>query len=298
MVGEQSAAAQRMSDAFARSSAMLQRVAVVIPAKDEGKLIASTVRAVRAIPRVDLVVVVDDGSDDDTQHQARNAGAVVIRHSANRGKAAAMETGAAVVNMHDEEGRPERLLLFIDADLGPSAVNAAPLVPPVLAAKADMSIAILPAQEGAGGRGFVTGKARKAIEKSTGWAPKQPLSGQRCITREAFNAALPLAHGWGVEVGLTLDVLHMDFAVVEVPCDLRHRVSTNDLAGQLHRASQWWDVNAALMSRRFRGERSRRGPQSSEAAAVAPRNASGKAAGNAAGKAPRKASGSPRGKAR
>ena len=39
-----------------------QRVAVIIPAKDESRRIAATVRAARAIPGVDLVLVVDDGS--------------------------------------------------------------------------------------------------------------------------------------------------------------------------------------------------------------------------------------------
>ena len=94
-----------------------QRVAVVIPAKDEEDRIAATIRAARAIPNVDLVIVVDDGSEDDTQNAARAAGATVIRHSVNRGKASAMETGASVAAMRDTVGRPSRLLLFIDAVL-------------------------------------------------------------------------------------------------------------------------------------------------------------------------------------
>lgn len=230
-----------------------QRVAVVIPAKDEADRIGDTVHAVRAIPYVDLVLVVDDGSEDDTQHAARQAGAVVVRHSQNRGKASAMETGASVVAMRDVEEGPDRLLLFVDADLGSTAVNVAPLVPPVVAGRADMSIAVLPRQAGAGGRGLVTGMARKAIKRATGWAPAQPLSGQRCITREAFEAAVPLARGWGVETGITIDVLMQGFAVVEVPCDLRHRPSGNDLRGQLHRARQYRDVALAVTARRFRG---------------------------------------------
>lgn len=229
-----------------------QRVAVIIPAKDESERIAATVRAVRAIPHVDLVLVVDDGSEDDTQHLARAAGAVVVRHSHNRGKASAMETGAAVVAMRDYEEGPPRLLLFVDADLGATAVNAAPLVPPVVAGRADMSIAVLPPQSGAGGRGIVTGLARRSIQRATGWAPTQPLSGQRCITREAFDAATPLARGWGVETGMTIDVLLQGFAVVEVPCDLRHRASGSDLGGQLHRAAQYRDVAMAVAARRFR----------------------------------------------
>ena len=230
-----------------------QRVAVVIPAKDEQERIAATVRSARAIPHVDLVLVVDDGSEDDTQHAAREAGAVVVRHSHNRGKAAAMETGAAVVAMRDAPGRPARLLLFIDGDLGDTAVNTAPLVTPVREGVADLAIALLPPQPGAGGRGIVVGAARRAIHSLTGWTPTQPLSGMRCLTREAFEAATPLARGWGVETGMTIDLLRKGYVAVEVPCDLKHRASSNDLKGQLHRAAQYRDVQAAVSARRLRG---------------------------------------------
>lgn len=229
-----------------------QRVAVVIPAKDESRRIAATVRAARAIPHVDLVLVVDDGSEDATQHVAREAGAVVVRHSHNRGKAAAMETGAAVVAMRDVEDGPARLLLFIDGDLAESAVNTAPLVPPVLEGETDATIALLPPQPGAGGRGIVVGLARRSIQSMTGWTPTQPLSGMRCMTREAFEAATPLAHGWGVETGMTIDLLTKGFRIREVPCDLRHRPSGTDFRGQLHRAAQYRDVLLAVNARRAR----------------------------------------------
>lgn len=229
-----------------------QRVAVVIPAKDEARRIAATVRAARAIPYVDMVLVVDDGSVDNTEHVAREAGAVVVRHPHNRGKAAAMETGAAVVAMRDSTERPPRLLLFLDADLGETAVNTAPLIRPVLEGAADMTIALLPPQPGAGGRGIVVGAARRAIAKMTGWAPTQPLSGQRCLTREAFEQATPLAHGWGVETGLTIDLVRQGYVAIEVPCDLRHRPSPADFRGTMHRAAQYRDVLMAVNSRRVR----------------------------------------------
>lgn len=230
-----------------------QRVAVVIPAKDESRRIAATVRAAKAIPHVDLVLVVDDGSEDSTQHVAREAGAVVVRHSHNRGKASAMETGAAVVAMRDTEDGPPRLLLFLDGDLGESGVNAAPLIPPVLDGTADISIALLPPQVGAGGRGIVVGLARRSIQSMTGWTATQPLSGMRCMTREAFEAATPLARGWGVETGMTIDLLSKGFVAVEVPCDLRHRASGTDLKGQMHRAAQYRDVLLAVNARKVRG---------------------------------------------
>nr|WP_253281866.1 glycosyltransferase family 2 protein [Arcanobacterium phocae] len=229
-----------------------QRVAVIIPAMNEEDRIGATIQAARSIPHVDLIVVIDDGSTDDTQGVARNAGASVARHTVNRGKAAAMETGAAVVAMRDINGQPPRALLFLDADLAESAVECAPLVSTIFAGGVDCAIAYLPPQSGAGGHGVVTTTGRKGIERLTGWSPQQPLSGQRCLTRAAFDAVTPLASGWGVEVGMTVDLLVAGFTVQEVPCDLRHRVSTNDLAGQLHRAAQLRGVIKALAVRTMR----------------------------------------------
>ncbi|BDZ42342.1 hypothetical protein GCM10025865_16410 [Paraoerskovia sediminicola] len=74
----------------------------------------------------------------------------------------------------------------------------------------------------------------------------------RCLTREAFEAATPLAHGWGVETGMTIDLLRAGYVVVEVPCDLRHRASGTDLKGQMHRAAQYRDVQIAVAARRAR----------------------------------------------
>ena len=127
----------------------LPKVAVVIPAKDEGDSIAATVRASKAIPRADLFVVIDDGSSDNTGDAARSAGAVVVRHSVNRGKASAMETGAKVVAMRDSEEDPARLILFLDADLGDSAAETYPLVKAVMSDGVDCAIANLPKQAGA-----------------------------------------------------------------------------------------------------------------------------------------------------
>lgn len=230
-----------------------RRVAVVIPAYNEAASIAATIRASRSIPAVDLVVVVDDGSTDKTQDLARGSGAVVVRHSVNRGKASAMETGAKVVAMRDPAVGKGRLILFIDADLGESAVECAPLVEPVASGRADCAIAALPPQPGAGGMGFVVRKAKRAILRATGFMAVQPLSGQRCLTREAFACALPFATGWGVEVAMTIDLLVRGFTVMEVPCDITHRVTGNSRADIMHRLAQYRDVTIAVLRRRLTG---------------------------------------------
>ena len=94
------------------------RVAAIIAAKDEASRIVSTIFAVRGIASVDLVIVVDDGSSDQTGRLAREAGAVVVSHPRNRGKAAAMATGARVVADRDvtypgDPGRARDLLFVL-----------------------------------------------------------------------------------------------------------------------------------------------------------------------------------------
>ncbi|WP_371814094.1 hypothetical protein [Phycicoccus sp. HDW14] len=74
----------------------------------------------------------------------------------------------------------------------------------------------------------------------------------RCLSPAAYDAAAPLARGWGVETALTVDVLRAGLTVLEVPCELQHRVSGSDWRGQLHRAGQYRDVWLALVRRGWR----------------------------------------------
>ncbi len=128
-------------------------VAVVIPARNEADRIQATVTAAAALVGVGLVVVVDDGSKDATAAVARRGGAAVMRHARNRGKGAAMETGAAAVSLVDQREHRDRPrhLLFLDADLADTAVQAGPLVDPVIAGTADMTIAVFAATVKLGG---------------------------------------------------------------------------------------------------------------------------------------------------
>lgn len=77
----------RSKEEQARSDA----VWVVIPAYNEGRMIARTIASVREwLPNI---VVVDDGSSDNTAEGARSAGAHVVRHAINLGQGAALGTG-------------------------------------------------------------------------------------------------------------------------------------------------------------------------------------------------------------
>jgi len=227
-------------------------VAVVIPAKDESERIRDTVTAASGLPDVSLVLVVDDGSRDGTSRAAELAGATVMRHGRTRGKAAAMETGAEAVRLLDQRDGLDhpRHLLFLDADLGSSASFAGPLTQPVIAGQADMTIAAFSSTVKLGGHGMVVGLSGAGIRRAIGWAPAQPLNGQRCLTRAAFEAARPLAAGFGVETALTIDLARKGLRITEVEVPLAHRATGTDLRSQLHRARQLADVARALATRR------------------------------------------------
>lgn len=225
-------------------------MAALIVAHDQARRIAATVRAARAIPGVDLVLVVDDGSTDNTQDLARKAGAVVVRHSHERGRTVAVETGASVIAMRDDPERAPRAILLLQGSLGNYAIGAAPLVQAVTEHVTDLAVALTDRR----GRstGVAAKMARTAIERASNWTPQQPLGSIRCITREALEAAMPLARGAGLEVGMTLDVLTAGLTVTEVECEIRHKPHAGSGRGGAGRANQYRDVMMAVSARRVR----------------------------------------------
>ena len=94
---------------------------VIIPGYREEGRIGPVVNSVRTF--VPTVVVVDDGSDDDTAGEARAAGAVVLVHEVNKGKGAALDSGfrwarergvECIITMDaDGQHAPEDLAVFI-----------------------------------------------------------------------------------------------------------------------------------------------------------------------------------------
>lgn len=197
-------------------------ITVLIPAHDEADRIQDTVRAARAIPGVARVIVIDDGSHDDTSRRAEDAGAKVIRLVHNVGKGAALETGAKRAEDAD-------IILLLDGDLGASAAQGEALLQPLLDNAADMAIAGFPKPSGKAGFGLVKTLARDYIASvSTGWVPDAPLSGQRAITRVCLDDIRPFASGYGVELALTVRALRKGYRLTEVPTTMTHAATGRD----------------------------------------------------------------------
>ena len=227
-----------------------KNIAVIIPARNEAHLIEHTVRACRAIPGADLVIVVDDGSTDGTQHVARQAGAIVVRHATNRGKHAALETGVKVAQMRDPERGRGRMVMFMDADVGESALETILLVEAVRGG-VDMAVATSPGEPKSGGRGMLSGLVRRSVQKKCGWRLTQPLNGQRCFSPEAAQLLQTLFYGWGVEVGITFTIARAGLTAKEVPCHIVHE--NESFPGWKHRFGQMWDISWAMWRSGFRG---------------------------------------------
>jgi Glycosyl transferase family 2 len=227
-------------------------VLALVAAKDEADRVGATVRALRELPGVAEVLVVSDGSTDATAARALEAGAHCLDLPRNLGKGGALNAGlAALMGRVAERLSPEpAALLLADADLADTAARLDRLLTPVLAGEADLAIADLPAQQGAGGFGVAMGLARRGMARATGRTMAEPLSGQRAVRWEVLPALLPFAPGFGVEVAMTIDALRAGLRVIEVEVDLHHNATGKDLAGIRHRARQARAVTRELTRRK------------------------------------------------
>ena len=204
---------------------MAERLTVLVAARDEEERIGATVEALRAsLPEAD-VVVADDGSRDGTADEARRAGARVIRLP-RLGKGQALSLA--------EQDIPSGPLLLCDADLD-GDLRA------LLEGEDDLVIAVFAERRG-GGFGIAKRAARSLIGALGGFEAKEPLSGQRALSRAAREATFPVAPGFGCEVRMTIDAAKAGLVVEERELELRHRATGRDAAGFLHRGRQLLDV--------------------------------------------------------
>jgi glycosyltransferase involved in cell wall biosynthesis len=220
-------------------------LAVIVAARNEADRIGATVRALREAFPAARVWVADDASGDGTAEAAMLAGAEVVRRGRPHGKGgnvtAAVEAALSVVP-------PPRIVLLCDGDLGASAARLAPLVEAVGRGECDLAVASFSRRLG-GGFGVALGFARWAIERLCGAETQAPISGQRALRVEALRAALPFARGFGMEIGMTVDVVRAGYRLREHELDLEHRATGRDPAGFLHRAAQLRDFARVFLSR-------------------------------------------------
>ena len=227
-------------------------VVVLVAARQEAELIAATLAGLEAAFPDARVWVADDGSSDGTGEIAREHGALVARaEGVGKGRAVTMAALLALAEL--EPQGPAPVFLLCDGDLGRSAVNLGPLVAAVTDGPAELAVAVFRRRTG-GGLGLARGFARRAISRSCGLDTTAPISGQRALTLPTLRDVLPLADGFGMEIGMTIDATRAGRRLVEIELDLCHRATGRGLPGFIHRARQLLDFLRVYAARR-RGRR-------------------------------------------
>lgn len=159
---------------------------VIIPAFNEertiGKVIESVLAAKEKDHRIKEVIVVDDGSSDDTSRVVQSYGVTLIRLAANSGKGAALTAGVQAAQTLG--------LLFIDSDLiGLTPSHISQLIDPVADGSARMTLGI-----------FESG--RVATDLAQHLAPE--ITGQRAMRKDDFLLVKGIERTrYGVDIALT-----------------------------------------------------------------------------------------------
>ncbi len=187
------------------------RVLAGIAAYNEARYVGSIVLQARQY--VDEVIVVDDGSTDNTVTVAELAGATVIRHAGNRGKGAAIQTILA-----EAKKRNPDVLVLLDADAQHDP-NEIPVLTKPISEGSDLVIGSREAQKDKTPKYRRLGQ--KVIFRSSRLASKTNISdtesGFRALSSNAIKRLDLKAKGFGIESEMITSAADKKLKITEVP---------------------------------------------------------------------------------
>lgn len=203
---------------------------VIIPAYNEGQRILRVLKALKQVADVKEIVIVDDGSVDDTAaiieaYMLQDRRIKLLRQPINRGKGQAIYAGWAKLTTE--------YVVLLDADLiGLHPEHFHTLCEPVLSGLCDMTLGV-----------FKGGNWKTDFSHwATPW-----LSGQRCLRRDMLQYVnSQAATGYGLETALTVAARQQGWKVKHVPLvGMSHPISEihrGGLKGVLHRLKMYGQI--------------------------------------------------------
>ena len=192
-----------------------EQTSVVIPAFNEGAGIGPLVAELVAVARWREILVVDDGSSDDTAQQARSAGARVVTHPYNKGNGAAVKTG-----IREASGA---CVLIVDADGQHRPADATRLV-----AHLDAYDLVVGARSPASQAGWARRAGNFSLNAIAGYLAARPIpdltSGFRAARRECLLEFLHLLpNGFSTPTTTTLAFMKAGYSVRFEPIEAARR---------------------------------------------------------------------------
>jgi len=188
------------------------RLCAIIPAYNEGRHIARVVRGVLEL--LPEVVVIDDGSGDDTAQRAESAGADVIRHPQNRGKGRALQTG---FDYASRQGYDAVVALDADCQHDPAEL------PKFLSALSgrDGDIILGSRMENPVGMPWVRRWTNRitsfVLSRLAGQVITDSQSGYKAVTTEVLRQVRPSRAGFDAESEFLVQASWLGFRIAEVP---------------------------------------------------------------------------------
>jgi glycosyltransferase involved in cell wall biosynthesis len=197
-------------------------LSIIMPAKNEAGAIAKTVSGAKiAFPDAEIIVV-DDGSTDDTGALAENAGAIVVRHPISMGNGAAIKAGARASS--------GEILAFMDAD-GQHGGDELSLLLERLDAGYDMAIGARDSGSHANfGRLFANGFYNELASLLCGHRIPDLTSGFRVVRAKLFKQFLHLLpNGFSYPTTITMAFLRSGYPIDFVPIKAAKRVGKSHI---------------------------------------------------------------------
>ena len=220
---------------------MGESITILIPAFNEAERIENTINSLKSLDMISRIVVIDDGSKDKTFELSKHLGVEAYDLKKNRGKGYALNFGIKKVLSSST------IIVFLDADLGSSAMEVKKLILPIVNKEADVTIARFPSPKKRGGFGLVKGLSRLGVHRLTGKMISSALSGQRAFRTDVLKELGDLPEDYGVEVGMIIDILNKGFKVKEVAVNMTHRETGRDIAGFIHRGKQFYQILRVIL---------------------------------------------------
>ncbi len=220
---------------------------VIIPAYNESERIVDTINGISDLAEVDEIVVVDDGSSDNTAQVIKSMDIEKLKfyiQPKNSGKGKALEKGLEIMRKDAD------IVVFLDADVGKTSSEVIKIIRPVLADECDVAIARFRPASKKGGMGFVKRLAKDSVYEMTGVELNSTISGQRAFKREVIDRFDFMPDGYGVEVGMTVDILKWGYRVNEYLVDMTHNETGRDLKGFIHRGKQYLHIKKIVRQKK------------------------------------------------